>query len=281
LLSQAPGFRCQQCDGNSPCKRCSSRQEASECVYEVHIKHAKEELLKQIKGLRAKNHVAEQILQALSAEEKVPEILERLKDGDRYEDIVQILGTPIVDDLDPLSPRDSQTSTFEPSDHEMGGTNAPFYWTTVTSDKAILDHLFQLYFAWVHPVHTLFSERHFVDSYRRHVDSFCSSILVNAICAMACHFHSASEEDEVNFEQLGQEFSDNARSSLDTNNKRITTAQSLALIFLVDCCHSNVLRGEAYLKAATKTFSEVLWSESEGFHEVWTTTLCGIRNLTT
>ncbi|PVH71891.1 hypothetical protein DL98DRAFT_88046 [Cadophora sp. DSE1049] len=60
-----------KCDSNKPCKRCATRVETSECIYEIHIKHPKEELVEQIKELRAKDHMTEQILQALSTNEKV------------------------------------------------------------------------------------------------------------------------------------------------------------------------------------------------------------------
>jgi hypothetical protein len=61
------------------------------CVYEVHIKLAKCELVKQIKGLQAGNRVLEQILGALSEDEEVPEILKRLKHRHAYDSIVEWL----------------------------------------------------------------------------------------------------------------------------------------------------------------------------------------------
>lgn len=246
----------------------------------MHIKHAKEELVKQIKELRAKDSLTEQILQALSTEEKVPEILDRLKRGETYENIVEWLGRSPMEDLETLSPRESQHSTFETSDHEMGDVNATsFRWTTVTSNQAVLHHLFQLYFAWVHPVHTLFSEGHFVDGYNRHVDNYSSPVLVNAICAMACHLHSAAEGEEIDFEQLGEEFSEAVRANIDSKDKRITTTQAFAVMFLVDCARANVLRAAAYLKVGTNNLLRTARLEIEGFNEVWKDTVCGIRNL--
>src|SRR5271168_4729159 len=125
--------------------RCASR-ETSECIYEVHIKHAKEELVKQIKELRVKDYLIDQILQALSTDENVPEILERLRNGETYESIAEWLGRSTMEEFETLSPRESHHSTIETSDHEMGGiTSTAFQWTSVTSDAAVLDHLFQLY----------------------------------------------------------------------------------------------------------------------------------------
>ena len=266
-----------QCDGKKPCKRCATRVETSECIYEIHIKHAKEELVKQIKDLRAKDHMTEQILQALSTDEKVPEILERLKNGETYESIVEWLGRAPIDDFETLSPRLSQHSTFEASDYEMSGV-ASTRWTTVTSNTAVLDHLFQLYFAWVHPVHTLFSEGHFVDNYKRQSGNYCSSNLVNAICAMACHLHTA-EGDDLDFDQFGTDFSDAVRSDIDADDKSIATIQAFAVMFLVDCARGNGLRASSYLQVATSSLSSVDCHQNEWFAEVWKNTVRGVRNL--
>jgi len=223
--------------------------------------------------------LTEQILQALSTEEKVPEILDRLKNGDSYESIVEGLGRSPIEDLENLSPRTSQHSTFDVSDHEMGGTSTSTNWTTVTSDTAVLDHLFQLYFAWVHPVHTLFSEGRFVDNYKRQSNNYCSSVLVNAICAMACHLHSGTGTDEVDFVRLGEEFSDAVRNSINSEERSVTTIQAFAVMFLVDCSRANGLRASSYLRVAINNLPNVDYQESEGFIEVWKNTVRGVQNL--
>jgi hypothetical protein len=268
-----------QCDGKKPCKRCASRIETSECIYEVHIKHAKEELVKQIKELMAQEHLTEQILQALSTGQKVPEVLDRLRNGDTYESIVAWLGRSPTADTALTSPRESQLSVPDPDDDVEMGATAAFRWTSVTSDGAVLDHLFQLYFAWVHPVNTLFSEGHFVDSYKRQSDTYCSSMLVNAICAMACHLHSGSDEDEVDFEQLGREFSEAVKSSLDANSRIISSIQTFAVMFLVSCARGEGLRAGSYLKIATYTLPLVEYLEIDSFQEVLRNSARGIRNL--
>ncbi|KAH6704353.1 hypothetical protein BKA61DRAFT_188076 [Leptodontidium sp. MPI-SDFR-AT-0119] len=269
-----------KCDGNEPCKRCATRVETSECIYQIHIKHPKEELVKQVKELRAKDHMTEQILQALSTNEKVPEILERLRNGNTYDSIVEWLGRSPLVDFESLSPRESHHSAYEPSDHEMGGVGAskPF-WTAVASDTAILDHLFQLYFAWIHPVHTLFSEGRFADSYGRRLESYCSSALVNSVCALACSLHSAVNEDEADYERLGVEFSDAARKSLELDDSRLTTIQAFAVMHLVDCARGNALRAAAYVRISTLCLPRATYQENDGFVESWKATVRGIRNL--
>ena len=246
----------------------------------MHLKQAKEELVRHIKELRSRDYLTKQILLALSTHEKVPEILDRLERSETYESIVEWLGrSPMEHDV-ASSPRTSQRSTFEPPDHEMSGVNpTSAHWTTVTSNPAVLQHLFQLYFAWVHPVHTLFSEGHFVRDYKEHNTDHCSSILVNAICSMACHLHSAAEHDAVDFEQLGDHFSEAVRTNLETDDNSITTTQALVIMFLVDCARAKVLQAGAYLRIATTNLSKTAWLDTEGFSEVWKNTTRGIRNL--
>lgn len=236
--------------------------------------------MKEIKELREEKHVMERIFEALSNDEKIPELLERLRRSEPYESIVEWLGRSPMQDFDTLSPRDHH-STFEGSDHEMDGVSSTsFRWTIVTSNQAVLNHLLQLYFAWVHPVHTLFSEGHFVDNYKRHMDTYCSSVLVNAICAMACHLHSAAEGDETDFERLGAEFSEAVRADIGgADNKKVTTIQAFAIMFLVDCARSNATRAAAYLKIATNSLPSITPLDSEGFNEVLKNTVRGIRYL--
>ena len=224
-----------------------------------------------------KDYLTDQIIQALSTEEQVPEVLSRLRQGETYESIVAWLGRSSIE---VISPRESYSSVLDTSDHEMGGTSsARFQWTSVTSDTGVLDHLFQLYFTWVHPVHTLFSEGHFVDSYQRQSDAYCSRILVNALCAMACHLHSASDTDEVDFEHLGRNFSDAVRAEIDSNHRGITTIQTSAVMFLVLSARSEGLRAASYLKIATSNLSHIEHPDNEGFQEVWKNTVRGVRNL--
>lgn len=269
-----------QCDGRKPCKRCASRVESSECIYKVHVKHAKEDLVKQIKELERRDNLNEQILQALSTDERLPEILQRLRNGETYESIGDWLdrSTPF-EGPDNSPPGILQHSALEPSDSDMGGMSVPFRWTSVTSDSTILDHLFQLYFAWIHPVHTLFSEGHFVNSYKHQSGIYCSSILVNAICAMACHLHTPTDAGQVDFEQLGEDFTDAVRMNLDAEDFSITAVQSLAVMFLVDCARAQSLRASAYLALAVSSLSNVKYEATEGFREVWRDTINGVQNL--
>lgn len=235
--------------------------------------------MKQIKELKAKDHLSEQILGALSIDEQVPKILQLLKDGETYKSIGEWLDRASMHKYNAPSPTESQHSYSNASDREMESIPSHFRWTAVTSDTTVLDHLFQLYFSWVHPVHTLFSEGHFVDSYKRQSYQYCSTILVDSICAMACHLTTSSGIDSIDFEQLGREFSEAARDGIDPEDRRVTTIQAFAVIFLVDCARGKGLRGSSYLKLASSSLSNVVVSENEGFSEVLVNTCRGIRSL--
>lgn len=247
----------------------------------MHIKHAKEELIRQIKELKTKEGLMEQILQSLTLDDKLTDTVDRLKQGDSYESIVDWLGRNPKEAEGETSPRISLTSAYErESDHEMAGTSVtPFTWTSVISDGAVLDHLFQLYFTWVHPVHTLFSESHFIDSRMQQSERFCSSVLVNAICAMACHLHSVSEADEIDYEQLGIDFADAVRTQIDPDDRNITTTQALGVMFLLDCARGKGLRGSCYLEMAKSSLTNLTEVEAEGFLTVLKETARGIRSL--
>lgn len=181
--------------------------------------------------------------------------------------------------METLSPRNSQHSTFDASDQEMGGVPHPGAWTKVTTDKAVMDHLLQLYFAWIHPVHTLFDEGRFASDYNQQLNNYCSSVLVNSICALACHLHAAVDGDEIDYEQLGIEFSDAVRRDIDPVSNSVTTIQSFAVMFLVDCARAHGLRGSSYLRVATSNLRNIVHSEVDGFADVWKNTVRGVRNL--
>ncbi|KFY04044.1 hypothetical protein V490_00014 [Pseudogymnoascus sp. VKM F-3557] len=269
-----------KCDGNKPCSRCTTRAEMTPCVYEIHIKHAKEELMKQIHELRAKNNLNERVIKALQSGDKAPDILRALSSGDSLESIVQSLGSQPVEEQDHVSPEGSPTSIVGGSEHEpRTQIRSGFAWTIVTHESTVLDHLFQLYFAWVHPISTLFSEAHFVQSYKGQNSRHCSSQLVNAMCALACHLHTQSEESELDSDQLGIQFSEAFLTGFDPDDKSITSIQAAAVMFLVELGRGFGLRGSSYLRLATESIAELSASSNEELPCVLKKTVQGIRCL--
>ncbi|KFZ23093.1 hypothetical protein V502_02425, partial [Pseudogymnoascus sp. VKM F-4520 (FW-2644)] len=124
-----------KCDGNKPCSRCTTRAETTPCVYKVHIKHAKEELVKQIHELRAKNKLNERVIKALQSGDKVPDIPRALSSGDSPESIVESLGRQPVEEQDNVLPKGSPTSIVGGSEREpRTQILSGFAWTIVTHE---------------------------------------------------------------------------------------------------------------------------------------------------
>ncbi|KAL8682490.1 MAG: hypothetical protein Q9186_001437 [Xanthomendoza sp. 1 TL-2023] len=127
-------------------------------------------------------------------------------------------------------------------------------WTEVTASQTLLGHLFDLYFTWVHPVHMLFSEVDFKNSFRDNSDTYCSSALVNAICAMACHLVDANDlEDDVDIDALAAAFMNQARHEvLPQNYALLTSVQALAIMYLADLSSCKARSATGYLRASVE-----------------------------
>ncbi|EOD44003.1 hypothetical protein UCRNP2_9295 [Neofusicoccum parvum UCRNP2] len=85
------------------------------CHYEVHVKTAKEEMVRRIKSLEQQNaelqgsvkerdYQIEAIFEALKTGERGSEAIARLRSGQSYQEIVTWLGGPPVGDVGRLSP---------------------------------------------------------------------------------------------------------------------------------------------------------------------------------
>jgi hypothetical protein len=239
------------------------------------------QLKEQIKELLVDDQLTKQILRALSTDEKVPEILDKLQNGSGYKNIVELLNCSAATEFETPSPTKMSYSISEVSDYDIGSPGPAFeMWTSVTSDSATIYHLLQLYFAHIHPVHTLFDKDRFFDSQKRHLKDFCSSTLVNALCAMACNLPTIINDSGINFAKLGLQFSESVKAEIDAEDRAITTIQAFAVMFLVDLSHSNALRAASYLKTASSILVRVEILEVDGFQEVWYDTVRGLQNLT-
>jgi hypothetical protein len=79
--------------------RCTIRTDAVPCVYEIHTRHSKDELVKQVRELKAEVCLMKQILDALCTDDRVSEVLQQLKSGQMYDTIVDRLDrTPIKEE---------------------------------------------------------------------------------------------------------------------------------------------------------------------------------------
>lgn len=228
--------------------------------------------MKQIHKLCAKNKLNERVIEALQSSDKAP--------GDSFESIVESQGCQLVEHLDKVSPKGSSTSivggsALEPRTQIQSG----FAWTIVTYEPTVVDYLFQLYFAQVHPISTLFSKAHFVESYKGRNSRHCLSPLVNAMCALAYHFYTQSEESELDPNQLGIQFSEAFLTGFNLDDKSITSIQAAAVMFLVELSRGFRLRTLLYLRLATKSIAKLLASSNKELPCVLKKTFQGIRCL--
>ncbi|KAF1839198.1 hypothetical protein BDW02DRAFT_230798 [Decorospora gaudefroyi] len=106
-------------------------------------------------------------------------------------------------------------------------------WTTVTDDLAFVEKLLDLYFTWSHPFFVLFSRECFYRDFRTGRDKYCCSLLVNAICAYACHLTDdpAGRTDPSNFRTAGDHFFAEAKRLLvEDETPCLTTVQALCVM---------------------------------------------------
>ncbi|MCJ1468122.1 hypothetical protein MMC07_006750 [Pseudocyphellaria aurata] len=127
-------------------------------------------------------------------------------------------------------------------------------WTRVSSSETLIGHLLGLYFTWVHPFHMLFSEFNFKQDFQIHAEDYCSTPLVNAICAMACHLVESEIVDEiqgVEVSTLSEAFMNDARANLNPDNlHHMTSIQTFAVMYLVDLGSGKAQNATKYLRTA-------------------------------
>ncbi|KAF7959677.1 hypothetical protein EAE96_001291 [Botrytis aclada] len=263
-----------KCNGEQPCSRCIKKFQAGDCFYETHTKIVKEKLVESLKESHAINRMAERVFESLAVADDEREILDRIRNRDSIQDIAQWLGTTV--DVK------EQLSTLQIIDNEVDDLEtSSFQWTTVTADKDVLHHLFSLYFTWVHPSHSLFNEQHFVHSMQNNSNEFCSPLLFNAICTMACYLHTILESDKINYKELGQKFADVVKHNIDAEDMSLMTIQAFAILFLIDCAQGYGMHASAYLEVASSSLInlEHIGLGSEVYRQVWRDTVDGINNL--
>ena len=124
------------------------------------------------------------------------------------------------------------------SEQEIGPTQLDHVerWTTVTRDRNLIKILLRLYFSWVHPFYCFFSEKIFSEDYYRNQTGHCSSLLVNAILAVAWPYYASdgAGSDPVDHSTIGDHFFVEAEAILinQRSTANLTTVQALALMGL-------------------------------------------------
>ncbi|KAF1849858.1 C6 transcription factor-like protein [Cucurbitaria berberidis CBS 394.84] len=123
-------------------------------------------------------------------------------------------------------------------------------WTAVTNDLAFVDKLLTLYFTWSHPFYVLFSRECFYKDFRAGREKYCSPLLVNAVCAYACHLtdDAAGRTDPTNFRTAGDHyFAEAKRLLFEDETPSLTTAQALCVMSLREPSSGRDSSGFSYI----------------------------------
>lgn len=245
---------------------------------------------------------SDMILQAISKNGHDKEIVTRLRSGQSHQVIADWLTEQVHIkehiNIESNSRRDlvNVVQDFENQYQDQDGvylaqkadsTEADIIWTDVSSSQTLIGHLFELYFTWVHPVHMLFSEVDFKQSFRTNDGNYCSRPLVNAICAMACHLlenevakggkppQGSAEEAAT----LREGFMDEARKFLTRGAyKELTSVQALAIMYLVEFSSSKARNAIGYLRSSVENLTSAKPNQSAEAIEI---TAWGINTLNT
>lgn len=229
---------------------------------EIHrLQQEKEDLQEQTHNLSEENSWIVQIILSLRDDRHCVEILHRLKRGESHASIVAWLGRPFAqeEDLSPVSEL-RLSDAIEAYHRDLVDNKDPRYWTSVTTDVTLIEHLLNLYLTWVHPVHMLFDEAYFTSSFQACTDTYCSAALVNAICAMSCHLlHNTWGDDEKAREiivSLRARFLNEAQILLKgVDNNKMTSIQSYAIMFLIELSLGNGLMATSHLRLAIEALT--------------------------
>lgn len=110
-------------------------------------------------------------------------------------------------------------------------------WTTVTQDKDLVLHFINMYFCWHYAYFTTLSKELFYRDFLTGTSSqYCSSLLVNVMLALGCHFSNkpAAKADPDDSSTTGDHYFQEAKRLLyeddEFANAKLCTVQALALM---------------------------------------------------
>lgn len=128
-------------------------------------------------------------------------------------------------------------------------------WTTVTKDPQLIIHLVNMYFNWHYPYFATLSKRLFYQDFFRgkHANPvYCSSLLVNAILGLGCHFTSVPGAFAVagDSRTKGDHFIAEAKRLIVENDEyekpRLTAVQALAIMSVREAGCGREAKGWVY-----------------------------------
>ncbi|KAL8690591.1 MAG: hypothetical protein Q9218_003995 [Villophora microphyllina] len=265
----------------------SINEEVSEDVLDLRQKN---------EGLEASQQWQQLILDEIGRNGHDREIIRKLRSGETTESIARWLTQqePISRNIHKVPPDHRSlldiVNAFEhhyqgEEEQRHGGEESDSLgsqWTEVSSSQTLIQHLFSLYFTWVHPVHMLFSESGFKDSFHAGDETYCSPALVNAVCSMACHLMDEGdvEEETGDVATLANGFMNQARQEvLPRGTMQLPSVQALAVMYLAELSNGKARSAIGYLRASTE-YLKVVDFDGQSF-EAREITLCGIQTLNT
>lgn len=273
------------------------------------ISEAHAGLQSQNRDLQESSEWSNIILETITKNGHDREIIARLRAGQSHQEIADWLNQDVqirsMIDVEPQTNRLLEVVNRYENEYQdedglrrrgrSQGDELQIPWTTVSSSRSLIGHLFDLYFTWVHPVHMLFSELDFKYSFRTSSGHNCSTALVNAICAMACHLlekegagkskgtaqeaHDQMFGDAQEAVTLREGFMDEARRVLTKeNHKEMTSVQAFAVMYLVELGSCKARKALGYLRASVENLGAAVRNQSDEARQI---TTWGIHSLNT
>ena len=251
------------------------------------LQQKNEYLEKERDSLEEQNSQIERIIHSLKDNGQRIEIINRLKRGESHKAIAEWLGRPLVgSDTQALSPTDKHqiSQAIQRYHRNLVENRDPRYWTNVSTNAELIEHLVKLYLTWIYPVHILFDQEHFVASFKDRLDIYYSPALVNIICAMFCYLlHDTWDNDEGTksaIESLQTQFINESQSLMKhADFKKMTSIQTYAIIFLVELGSRHGLIASSHLRLAIESL--IAKQTSEQSSKAGNITVQGILTLHT
>ena len=229
------------------------------------LQQRNEDLEEEVVKLAKENTWKEEIMRSLKNDDYAHEIVNRLKRGESHKDIAQLLGRQVLgkSNFEVLSPATEHQVSQAIRDYhqELVENQDPRYWTNATQDPQLIEHLVQLYLTWINPIHMLFDQKHFLESFHTCSDLYCAPGLVNVICAMACHLlHNGEADDEQTtqgIDLLRRRFLNETKAYIvHLDQYKMTTIQTYAIMFLAEFGSGRGHAGTMYLTRAIEALIE-------------------------
>lgn len=277
-----------KCDGGKPyCSTCTHVYRTP-CAYDVESDHRRKAALKRdIEVLKEQNGALGVIIASIKScsESDVTDIVQQIRADEDLESIADSLRKNVTYTQPPdsvsaegeLSNMIGRPSTDESGvvkhfglTSSLGLVSSPVHaplvqhrtgdWTTVTKDADLIGHLMELYFCWSHPFYALFNKQAFLSDLASGRTKYCSSLLVNAILSLACHYSDRTDliriaEDSSTAGDLF--FAEAERLLAADGTSCLTTVQALSVMGLREPSCGRDSSGFAYAGRACRMAIEL------------------------